>query len=432
MSIFAGKPFKMRKKGLINNHKVLLENMSYLTVLEVFILIAPLITYPYLVRILGMEIYGMVITAQALASYASKIIDFGSNRVCAKHVSINRDDANKLSEIVNSVLFVRLCLCVICLLVYIAIVIVVPIYRAYWLLFLLSYGMTLNEVLFPQYFFQGVEKMKYSSLINIGVKSLFIALIFIFVKSREDYCIVPLFFSIGYAIAGVVSMYIVYRRMGLSFYFPKRQQMMIYVKDSSAIFATDMICLVKDKLSYFLLGAYSGMSNVVVYDMGLKINTLLAKPVQIISMALFPRSAKTRNIVQLRNIILFIAILTISLVVVTNICLSWIVQFFIHEQIDLLPLRLFSLAPIFLSVSSFMASNILVAWGYNRYVLYSIIITTSTYVLSLIVMLLTHKMGSIYSFVHLALISYFAEFVYRMLIGNRVMNIEEMNHNEKN
>lgn len=419
-------------KRLIGGHKVLLENMSYLTALEVFILIAPLITYPYLVRTLGMDMYGMVITAQALASYASKIIDFGSNRVCAKHVSINRDDKNKLSEIVNSVLFVRSSLCVICLLIYMAIVMVVPIYRVHWQLFLLSYGMTLNEVLFPQYFFQGVEKMKYSSLISIGVKILFIAMIFIFVTSREDYCLVPLFYTIGYTIAGMISMYIVYKGMGLSFYVPRKQQMMIYVKDSSAIFATDLICLVKDKLSYFLLGAYSGMSSVVVYDVGLKINTLLAKPVQIISMALFPRSAKTKNIIQLRKIIIFVAALTIFLVIVTNICLPWIVQIFIQEQIDLLPLRLFSLAPIFLSVSSFMASNILVAWGYNKYVLYSIVITTATYVLALIVMLLTHQMGSIYAFVHLALISYFAEFVYRMIIGNRVMTKEEKLHNEKN
>ena len=97
----------MHLKKNIEKNKVLLENMSYLAILEVFILIAPLITYPFLVKSLGMEIYGLVITAQALASYASKIIDFGSNRVCAKHVSINREDKNKLSEIVNSVFFVR-------------------------------------------------------------------------------------------------------------------------------------------------------------------------------------------------------------------------------------------------------------------------------------------------------------------------------------
>ena len=191
-------------KKTIQKNKILLENMSYLSLLEVFILIAPLITYPYLVDSLGMDVYGLVLTAQALASYASKIIDFGSNRVCAKHVSINRNDKHKLSEIVNSVFFVRLYLFFICLVIYTFVIFIVPAYRAHWLLFILSYGITLNEVLFPQYYFQGIEKMKYSSLINIGIKMLFILLIFAFVTSSNDYCVVPLLYTAGFAIAGII------------------------------------------------------------------------------------------------------------------------------------------------------------------------------------------------------------------------------------
>ena len=236
----------------------------------------------------------------------------------------------------------------------------------------------------------------------------------------------------GYAIAGMISLYIVYHKMGLTFYKPNTMQMKIYVKDSSAIFATDLISLVKDKFSYFLLGAYSGMSNVVVYDLGLKINTLLAKPIQIISMALFPRSAKARNIRKLKEMIIFISVVAIGLVIIINIFLPWIVNFFIHKEIDLLPIRIFSLAPIFLSISSFMSSNILVAWGYNKYVLYSIIITTCTYVLALLILLFAHKMDSIYSFVILALISYFAEFIYRIIVSNRVMAKEAQKTYDKN
>ena len=69
-----------------------------------------LITYPYLVDVLGKELYGVILSAQMLASYASLFIDFGSNFVCAKHVSINREDKNKLSEILSNVLAIRLVL----------------------------------------------------------------------------------------------------------------------------------------------------------------------------------------------------------------------------------------------------------------------------------------------------------------------------------
>lgn len=412
-----------------NQHKVLLENMSYLTLLECFILIAPLITYPYLVNNLGMEIYGIVITAQALASYASKIIDFGSNRVCAKHVSINRDDKEKLSEIVNSVFVVRFVLWVLCFAIYLGVVFIIPIYREHLLLFVLTYGLTLNDVLFPQYFFQGIEKMKYSSLINIFIKLFFIVLIFAFVHSSSDYYVVPLLYTLGYALAGIISVYIVYRKIQLRFYIPRMNQIRVYVADSMPIFATDMISIIKDKLSYFLLGAFSGMSNVVVYDLGLKINTLLSKPVQIISTALFPRSAKNRNSRNVRRTLLIISSISIVLVILTNIFLPSIVRLFINQPIDLGPIRLFTLAPIFLSISSFVSSNIFVAWGYNRFVLISIIITTGAYLLSLLYMYLTHRLDGLYAFVIIALVSYLAEFIYRVIQGIKITKTENNNEN---
>ena len=293
---------KRKVISLFSNNKQLIGNFSYITLLEVFLLLAPLITYPYLVRVLGIDNYGLIITAQVLASYASKIIDFGSNRVCAKHVSINRASKAKLSEIVSSVLVVRTVLWIICFAIYMAVVLIVPNYRSYIVLFLCSYFLTLNEVLFPQYFFQGMERMKYISIINIIVKLLFILLVFVLVKNESDMSIVPLMYAIGYALAGIFSMHIIISRMGLKLYIPSINEMRIYVKDSLPIFATDMICTIKDKLSYFIIGVYCGMGEVVIYDLGLKINGLLIKPTQIVSTVLFPRFAKNRNTKQLKTI----------------------------------------------------------------------------------------------------------------------------------
>lgn len=403
-----------RLKETYSTHKLLIENFSFITLLEVFLLIAPLITYPYLVRVFGMDLYGVVITAQVLASYASKIIDFGSNSVCAKHVSINRDNTSKLSEIVCSVLFVRIILWALVFIIYTGVVLSVPSYREHCVLFLLSYGLTFNDVLFPQYFFQGMEKMKYTTIINIGVKTFFIALVFFVVRSPEDYFYVPLLYMVGYAGAGVVALYTIFSKMNISFCIPKWNQMKIYVIDSMPIFATDMICTIKDKFSYFILGPLAGMGSVVVYDLGLKINSLLTKPVQIISTVLFPRFAKNRDVTKLKKVIVLVAIVAIVLVLVTNLFLPLIVKFFIDQEIDLIPLRVFTLAPIFLSISSLISSNLFVAFGYNRYVFYSILITTSTYILSLGYVIYNHSASNVYSFILIALLSYFVEFIYRL------------------
>ena len=139
--------------NFVHKHLLIFQNLSYVTILQIFMLVAPLITFPYVTKVLGQSLYGVVLTAQMLASYASLIIDFGSNNVCAKHVAQNRNDIDKLSEIFSSVFWVRLLLCILCLFIYIVIVFLIPEYREYKLLFFLSYAMTTQELLFPQYFF---------------------------------------------------------------------------------------------------------------------------------------------------------------------------------------------------------------------------------------------------------------------------------------
>ena len=417
---------------MLASNSLLIQNISYISLLQIFNLVAPLITYPYLVRVLGKELYGYVLTAQVLTSYFALIIDFGSNNVCAKHVSIHRNNKAKLSEVICSVLIVRFFLFLIGFLVYFAIVKIVPIYDEYALLFIVSYGMNFNDLLFPQFFFQGLEKMKYTTLLNILVKLVFIFLIFLFVNSQSDAVYVPLFYAIGYALAGIISLYVIFRRWEVSIKIPDRQNIWYYVKDASPVFATDLICTIKDKLNVLLLGSFSGMSNVVVYDLGTKINSIIVKPTEILRTALFPRSAKERNINKILKIVRFTFLMSVIIVLITNFFLAQIVEFFLKDQIDLLPIRIFTIAPIILSISTMISSNMFVALGYNKYVLYSIIITTLSYLLALIYVYFNHFMTSIYSFVLIAMVSYVVELLYRLWATHRVMMKETtLNSSEK-
>lgn len=413
---------------IIGNNKLLIENFSYVTLLQVFILVAPLITYPYLIRILGADLYGSVLTAQMLASYASILIDFGSNNVCAKHVSLARYDKEKLSEILSSVLLVRIFLFFSVFILYFSIVIVIPSFRKYWLLYILTYGLTLNDVLFPQFFFQGLEKMKLITFVNIFIKVFFVILVFFVVKNMEDYIYVPILYALGYTLGGFLSIWILFHRWGFQFIIVKKTTMMPYIKDCMPIFATDLICTIKDKVNYILVGLFVGMSEVVIYDLALKLHSLLTKPMGILTTVLLPRFALTKNFERLKQVILVSFFVTFILLVVTNVFLEKISYFFLHSHIDLNPIRFFLIAPLFVSVGSVISSNLFVAFGYNRYVFTSIVITTGVYVFTLLILLISGNLNSIYSFVALAVISYFVELIYRLyktfLISKKLNNNE--------
>lgn len=55
----------------IHRYKTLVENFGYLSLLQICNLLIPLITYPYLVNVLGEEVYGTIVYAQAIVTYLS-------------------------------------------------------------------------------------------------------------------------------------------------------------------------------------------------------------------------------------------------------------------------------------------------------------------------------------------------------------------------
>ncbi len=403
-----------------NQHKVVFENIIFVGLVQVFSLVAPLITYPYLVNVLGLDLYGVVITAQVLVSYATIVIDFGSNSVCAKNVSIHREDKDKLSEIVSSVLTTRFILWLICLGIYLSVVCLIPEYRQYFLLFALSYLMTLNELIFPQFFFQGLEKMKIAALLNILIKLVFIVLIFIFVKESSQYLFVPVLYAAGYMLAGMIAIYMVFKKFGIKYYIPSFKAQRVYFKECSSLLATDLVCTIKDKFNYMLVGGYVNMSSVVIYDLGLKFVGLVGKPTQVIATVLLPRFAKNRNVKQLNIVLWVIILITLILVLLLNLCMGKVAYFFLHQDVDLLPLRIFSIIPIFLAPSVLIANNFFIGFGFNKYLFYSIVATTIIYLMALLCIWISGYIDSLYSFVFLACISYISEFLYRILMYRKL------------
>lgn len=416
--------------NFLSKNKVILKNFSYLSLLETYIIVVPFLTYPYLVRILGKDLYGIVITAQVIASYAALAIDFGFKRVSAKDVSIFREDKIKLSEIVSSVLIVRLLIFFVSFVIYFLVINLVDSYKEHILLFTFSFFLVFNELLFLQFYFQGIEKMKSISVINIGTKTIFIILIFVFVKNKSDYYLVPLFTSIGYLIGGIISLYIIFVKDQLIFAIPPFRSLKYYTLDAFPIFSTNVVASIKDKFSYILVGSFIGMSEVVIYDLGSKFTHILVKPVTTLSMVLFPKMAIERNLNLFWKMLRYSFLTMIMLIGITYLILPKLVTLFIGEQINLIPLNIFLIAPLFLSVSSYISSNIIIAFGHNKYIFYSILITTFVYISLSGIAYYFNMLNSVSVFIVITVVSYFSEFIYRIYIANKIslQNVKNQSH----
>ena len=232
--------------------KVVFNNFLSLTLLQGANYILPLLVLPFLVRVLGAEKFGLVMFAQSFATFLSVFVDFGFNISGTREISLSRNNTRKISEIFISIITIKIILTLAAFGVLYFAATFFDRFNTDPYVYLLSFGVVIGQALFPAWFFQGIEKMQFVSLINILSKTIFTILIFIFIKSETDYLMVPVYNSLGFIVSGIFGILISLRYLKLTA--PSLSLTLRLFKESYSLF-----------LSNFALSMYTA-SNVFILD----------------------------------------------------------------------------------------------------------------------------------------------------------------------
>lgn len=279
-----------------NRHKVLIENFNFMAVFQLSRILFPLLIYPYLIRVLGKETYGMIAFANAFIAYLIILINFGFNISEITDISVNRDNKEKLCSIISSVIIIRFILLIISFLIIFLTWFTIPVFSHHKLLYMCYSGILIGTALDLSFYFQGIEKMKYITFISFFSNCILLLLVLLFVKNSSHYLLVPLFTSIGMLISTLSGLYIVFWRNKIKFKLQPFNRLKYYMRESLPFFSSRISDTVIDKSNILLIGSFIGLKEVAYYDLASKLVMALKAPFQIFNQALFPNVSRTKNI----------------------------------------------------------------------------------------------------------------------------------------
>lgn len=348
------------------DYKSLVSNFSYLTLLQVAGYLFPLITIPYLSRVIGAEGIGRVAFGAAVITWFMSISTWGFNFTATREAARNRDDIIKLSEIFSNVFWARSALTLLSFIVLLGLMLIIPSFRANKLVLLITFLTIPANILFPEWLFQALERMKYITILSLISKFLFTLTIFIFVKEPEDYYLDPLMAVIGSFVAGGIALYIIIHKWGIRIVKPSISVIIKTIKGGADVFINNFMPNLYNSMSYVLLGAFSGNASTGLLSAGEKCLNIFQQFMSILARTFFPFLSRRgdKHSIYAKISISVSSLLAIILFVFAPL---FIKIFYTEEFTDAILLsRILSISIVFLTINNVYGTNYLILNGGER------------------------------------------------------------------
>lgn len=266
-------------------------NIAALFTLQAANYLLPLITLPYLVRVLGVEHYGRIAFAQAFIQYFAMLADYGFNLSATRSVAVLREDVEALSRLVSAVMLVKLFLMLTGFVAMLGIVLLVPVFNRDWPLYVLVYLTVVGNALFPAWLFQGLERMRQITVLIVLARLLMVVAIFVLVRREQDYHLAAALQAGGMVLAGVGALLTLPRLVVLRWHWPGWHELHKVVADGWHVFLSTAGINLYTSSNVFILGLLTNHSVVGYYSAAEKLVKAALGLIDPVSQAVYPHIA---------------------------------------------------------------------------------------------------------------------------------------------
>ena len=208
------------------------KNIIYQTLYQILAIILPLITAPYVSRVLGATNIGIYSYTYSVASYFSLFAMLGINNYGNRIIAQVRDDSEKLSRTFSSLLTVHGIAALLMILMYLLYCFFVA--NEYQVYALIQGLYVIGSLFDINWFYFGIEKFKLTVTRNTIIKVITVICIFLFVKQRDDLWIYILILALGSCVSQ--SMVWIFIRKFTKFTRPRLNELKVHIKPLFILF----------------------------------------------------------------------------------------------------------------------------------------------------------------------------------------------------
>ncbi len=353
------------------------KNYVYSSLYQLFLIIVPFATIPYVSRVLGAELIGVNSFTNTIMTYFVLFANLGTTVYGNRTIAYYRESITKRSQKFWEILILKL---VVSLVIYLIFLVFIWLYPNYRTVFMIQSVQILATAVDVSWLFDGLEDFKRTVVRNFIVKLASVMMIFLFVKTPQDFNTYVLI-MVGSSLVGNLTLWTYLRRYITSIKFTNLN-IAEHFAPVFALFVPQIASTIFVSLNKVLLGTLSTMSQAGYFENADKVIRVLLALVSSIGVVIFPKVANayknrdTKKVIELTKLTFnAVNIITIPMVI-GMISISDIFSdiFFGPEFLGIdIVLSILILELLFMGYSSVLGSQYLIATGQAKYLSVAVI-----------------------------------------------------------
>lgn len=362
-----------KKVKIAKQNANIIENSLWLYFLQIFNTVIPLITLPYITRVLGASQYGAFSSALNIIGYFQVIVEYGFNLTGSRQVALAKNK-NEIRVIYSRIFFSKCFLLLISGIGIFLCSIILGFSTEQKICLTILYMVIIGVAFQQTWLFQGMGVLKNISIIGIIGKSVSVILIFLFIRNDEQIYLYCFLYALTFLIMGFLSILFAGKVYKIYLCRIKINDIKKELKDGWYLFTTSAMTQIFSNIGITVLTLTSNPDIVGSYSAIQKIPQVLSMIFYPISQVIFPLLSKKYSesfktgVKYTKKAMLLTMPIFCFLGLVIILSSSFIVNLlfgaeYLKYSAILIPLILWF---IFSILNNFLGIQILVAGGYSR------------------------------------------------------------------